>query len=394
MRINQFLKNGLESIIAGFSFKDRADIYLNTYFKKSRLGKRDRLWMRDRFYFYVRHKLLFDELEKDGLSLTESIAMVFDNEPDAALSGVLNRLKSGDEYDFLFNRSFPAFLADRIMEMYGAEAFEWFNSQAGTGIRTNFIKISREKLVAELLKENVEAVMTQISNAGILVGTNSSNLKESELFKKGFFEFQDESSQIASLLINRKSVKMLDLCAGGGGKTLAAGSFFKGLEITASDIRAHALEELKVRSERAGIRVSTKKPSQGELFDTVLADVPCSGSGVLRRNPADRWSIDEKMVGELNLIQYEIFEKAKDFVRPGGEIIYLTCSFLEEENEQIVQKFINENRSFSLVPVQERLSENLPELSDNGTITKGGFLRISPGFQRDIMFGAILKRKN
>lgn len=394
MRINQFLKNGLDGIISGFSFKDRADLHLNTVFKKNRFGKRDRLWMRDRFYFYIRHKLLFDKLREMGMPLAESIAMMFDNEPGIELSEILLKLKKSGEYDILFNRSFTAFLAERIIKMYGPEAFEWFNSKADTVIRTNFAKISREKLVAELLKENVDSVPAQISSAGIIVRSNSSNLKESELFKKGLFEFQDESSQLASLLIGRDSVTMLDICAGGGGKTLAAGSFFKGLEITASDIRAHALEELKVRSERAGIRVSTKKPSQGELFDTVLADVPCSGSGVLRRNPADRWSIDEKMVGELNLIQYEIFEKAKDFIRPGGEIIYLTCSFLEEENEQIVQKFINENRSFSLVPVQERLSENLPELSDNGTITKGGFLRISPGFQRDIMFGAILKRKN
>lgn len=392
MRINQFLKNGLEGIIAGFSFKDRADIHLNAVFKKNRFGKRDRLWMRDRFYFYIRHKLLFDKLQKMGMPLAESIAMVFDNEPGIELSEILLKLKKSGEYDILFNRSFPAFLAERIVKMYGPEAFEWFNSKADTVIRTNFVKISREKLVAELSKEDVDAVTTQISPAGIVIKSNSSNLKESELFKKGLFEFQDESSQLASMLISRKSRKMLDLCAGGGGKTLAAGSFFKGLEITASDIRAHALEELKIRSERAGIMVSTKKPSQGELFDTVLADVPCSGSGVLRRNPADRWNIDEKMINELNLIQSDILEKAKESVHAGGEIIYLTCSFLEEENEHIIHKFINNNSDFHIVSALERLTENIPGLADAGSIVSGNYFRVSPGNERDIMFGAILRK--
>jgi 16S rRNA (cytosine967-C5)-methyltransferase len=394
MRINQFLKNGLEGIIAGFSFKDRADLYLNAVFKKNRFGKRDRLWMRDRFYFYIRHKLLFDKLKELGRPLAESIAMMFDNEPDNELSEVLLKLKDSGEYEVIFNRSFPPFLADRIKELYGTEAFEWFNSKAETVIRTNFIKISREKLITELLKENVEAVPSQISTAGIMVGQNSSNLKESELFKKGLFEFQDESSQLSSMLINAKSGRMLDFCAGGGGKTLAAGSFFKGIRITVSDVRVHMLEEIGSRCERAGMKVSVKKPFPGDFFDTVLTDVPCSGSGVLRRNPADRWNIDKKMISELNLIQSDILEKAKEFVPAGGELIYVTCSFLEEENEQIVSKFLSRNSDFQIVPALERLKENIPDLSDAESITKGNYFRISPGHQRDIMFGVILKRNN
>ena len=295
MRFNQFLGNILAAALERQNSGDKYDILLNEIFKAKRLGKRDRIWVSDRFFFYLRHKLFFDEISENSESLARNIAMVFENEPDEILVQKIEVLKKNGTYDKLFNESFPEFLSNKIRSLYGCNAFSWFNSKAKTVLRTNLGKISRDELSEMLRNEGFENSFTSLSPAGIILEPTNMSLKNSPLFEKGFFEFQDESSQLASLLVNKNSRTLLEPCAGGGGKSLAISSFFSGIKVTASDTRTHLFKEIKERAERAGTKIETA-PFQdiSDTFDTVFIDSPCSGSGVIRRNPGDRWNINEK----------------------------------------------------------------------------------------------------
>ena len=290
MRYNRFLESHLLNILNNFDAgKDKADIFLKKYFKGTNLGKRDRTWIRDRFFFYMRHRLLFDRIMEMRTDLCVVIAMLYENEPDEELNKLIDEIKKKGEFDILFDHSFPIFLKNKIKEMYGDKYYKWFNSQSEIVLRTNFRKIEKETLMSKLSEDGYSVFPTEISPAGIIVENSSSNLKNSPLFQNGLFEFQDESSQLATLLINRTFNTFFDACAGSGGKSLAAATFFPHIQITISDIREHLFKEIRSRSKRSGTVIDTIKYQETEdkLFDTVFIDAPCSGSGVLRRNPCD-----------------------------------------------------------------------------------------------------------
>ena len=395
MRFNQFLGNILAAALEKESCGDKYDILLNDIFKAKRLGKRDRIWVADRFFFYLRHKLFFDEVSENTESLAKNIAMVFENEPDEILAQKIENLKKRGVFEKLFNESFPEFLSNKIRSLYDSDAFLWFNSKAKTVLRTNLRKISREELSEMLRSEGFENSPAPLSPAGIILEPTNKSLKNIELFENGFFEFQDESSQLASLLVNKNSKTLLEPCAGGGGKSLSISSFFKDIKVTASDSRTHLFKEIKERADRAGTKIEASAFSDiSGGFDTVFIDSPCSGSGVIRRNPGDRWNISEKMLSDLNKLQSELIRKFAAKVKKGGELIYITCSFLECENEKIVQDFLNENRGFSLISAETRLSENIKNPAGFSEITNGLFFRTKPFSERDLMFGAVMKRNS
>ena len=323
MRFNRFLGKMLETALEKEACGDKCDVMLNEIFKAERLGKRDRIWVSDRFFFYLRHKLFFDEVSENTEALAGNIAMVFEDEPDGKLTEKIGILKENGTFNKLFNESFSEFLVNKINTLYGKDAFLWFNSKAKTVLRTNLAKISRAELSGMLENEGFENFATQISPAGIILEPTNRSLKNSELFENGFFEFQDESSQLASLLVNKNSGNLLEPCAGGGGKSLAITSFFKNIRVTASDSRTYLFKEIKERAGRAGTKIKTACFNDiSDKFDTVFIDAPCSGSGVLRRNPGDRWKIDEKSVSELNNLQKELIQKFSEKVKTGQ---YLSC---------------------------------------------------------------------
>jgi 16S rRNA (cytosine967-C5)-methyltransferase len=271
--------------------------------------------------------------------------------------------------------------------------FKWLNVKPETTIRVNLQKITRVDLKKELETLGFETYETELSPAGLIFSDNVPNMTQSELYKKGFFEFQDEASQLSTLLVKNTCKTFYEPCAGAGGKSLAVQSFFPKTKITNSDIRTNLFKEIQSRGDRAGakIEIINLEKSLKRSFNTVFVDSPCSGSGVLRRNPGDRWTISEKLIRKLNETQKEILVASSKRVRDGGELIYITCSFLKEENEAIVENFLENNPKFELVSASERFLENIGD-KDLTSIVDGMFFKTAPLFSRDIMFGAILKK--
>lgn len=221
------------------------------------------------------------------------------------------------------------------------------NSQAAVVLRTNTLRNSREQLQKLLLEEGI---VTNFKGADALLVSQRKSLFTTKAFKAGLFELQDYSSQlVAPFLQAEPGMRVVDACAGGGGKTLhlAALMHNKG-QIIAMDTEAWKLDELKHRAKRAGVGIVDARPITSTKVikrlagtaDRVLLDAPCSGLGVLRRNPDAKWKLDAAFLDRVRNIQTEILQSYSRMVKPGGIMVYATCSILPSENERQVELFL------------------------------------------------------
>ena len=258
--------------------------------------------------------------------------------------------------------SFPPWFATRIGVEYGMDALEpiftSLNGEAPISLRANTLLTTREDVEKELLREGYETMPSVIAPDALVIAKRI-NVFGLESFRRGLFEVQDEGSQRVAPFANirKTSIKVLDACAGAGGKTLHFASLMKNHgEIYASDADFRKLEALKERSRRSGaqnIRIvfpDQKEKILGtdktEWFDLVLLDVPCTGTGTLRRNPGIKWLLAEQMLAELIQKQQIILEENARFVKPGGTLLYATCSLLKEEGEDQMKWFTNNHPEF------------------------------------------------
>ena len=228
-------------------------------------------------------------------------------------------------------------------------------------LRVNPLKATREAILAELKKLNLKAEPCPLSPFGIRIALRP-NLSALPMLKEGLVEIQDEGSQMVALAVDAKpGMRVVDFCAGAGGKTLAIAAQMnnKG-RITACDVLAKRLERSTERFRRAGLHnIETKalkderdpwvKKHKGD-FDRVLVDAPCSGVGAWRRNPDARWRSLGPGLEALVPLQASILESAGRLVKAGGRLIYATCSLLPEENERQVEKFLAAHEDFKMVP--------------------------------------------
>lgn len=245
-----------------------------------------------------------------------------------------------------FPKSFFQMLSTQYGENKALEICALCNEQAPITVRINPSKTTREDLLNKWRSE-FSVKSTSISKWGI-VFEKRINFYELPEFKNGLFEVQDEASQlIADLIEVKEGERVLDFCAGAGGKTLAFAHKMnhKG-QIYLHDIRAFALAEAKKRLRRAGIQnaqtllsTSSEKKQLKNKMDWVLVDAPCSGSGTIRRNPDLKWKFDPSNLPGLINDQRKIFGEAIEYLSPKGRIVYATCSILHEENEQQLQYF-------------------------------------------------------
>lgn len=267
--------------------------------------------------------------------------------------------------DWLFERG-----ERELGESLWMETLIKLNEPALVYLRTNTLKTKVSDLIERLKAEGIEAHRAQASTSNrdldptqqaleALVLAERKNVFATQAFKEGLFEVQDLSSQhVAPFLNISPGMRVIDACAGAGGKTLHLASLLKNKgKIIALDIHEWKLKELRTRASRNGIDVIETKLIEGQktikrlaaTADRLLLDVPCSGVGVLRRNPDSKWKLQPAEFERLAQLQKEILSSYSRMVKPGGKLVYSTCSIFPSENEQQVRHFLEGNKEFSLV---------------------------------------------
>jgi 16S rRNA (cytosine967-C5)-methyltransferase len=241
--------------------------------------------------------------------------------------------------------SLPDFLEELLLRDLGPEAEPFAQASCVPGpicLRANALRTTREDLAGRLRDEGVDTVPTTRARHGLVVTTPRPNLLSLDSLREGLFEVQDEGSQlVAESTRARPGETVLDFCAGAGGKTLALAAMMRNQgHLVACDPDAGRLGRLAARARRAGASVEIPDRPPGHLqADAVLVDAPCSELGVLRRGPDVRFRIHEEELRALPGLQREILEAALPFVRPGGRIVYATCTIRSEENDEVAWAF-------------------------------------------------------
>lgn len=307
--------------------------------------------------------------------------------------------KNEAEYIAAFH-SHPLWLVKKWIKIFGPQQTlslcKANNELPPLTLRINTLKISRDEMKEKLIGAGFDSEETRFSPDGLVLNTSANPIQKTDFFKTGLLRIQDEAAQLIAYLVNRESsLSILDACAGAGGKAthLAAMMKNKG-SIVAVDRSPERIVELKQEAIRLGIDIieaqkvdlSVELPdSFKENFDCVLVDAPCSGLGTLRRNPEIKWRTHEKDVRAFATAQKVILQNASAAVKKGGRLIYCTCSLLPEENENIVDDFIKQNKIFYMCPPPESINRKL--------IDHRGFFHSYPHHHNmDGFFGAIIKR--
>jgi len=313
------------------------DRLMSNYFRANRaIGSKDRKAISRVLYTLFRHKGIIDAQIEPPYTWEKRVECA-QNLPTL----------SQEEMDKLPEHvqvSFPKNLFDLIKKSYPKKVTEIctiLNERAPFCIRTNTLKTDRDKLIQDL--DNLHTHKGELNSEAIYIST-SINIFTLPLFKEGHFEVQDEGSQyVASQIDIHPGQLVLDFCAGSGGKSLAiAPKMQRKGQLFLHDVRKRAFIEAKKRLHRAGIQnaqLIQNLDTFKQRVDVLILDVPCSGTGTLRRNPDLKWKFTEQTLSELITKQREIFAKALPFAKKGARIYYITCSLLQEENEEQIDYF-------------------------------------------------------
>ena len=298
----------------------------------------------------------------------------------------------------------PDWLYERLVAEQGEAEAEALGlackEPAALDLRINLLKTTRDEVLAELRAAGIEGVATPYSPFGIRLKSKPA-LTKNTLFIAGKIEVQDEGSQLLSILVGPKRGEMVaDFCAGAGGKTLALGALMRSTgRLYAFDVSESRLKKFSPRLKRSGlsnvhaVRIANEndlkiKRLSGKM-DRVLVDAPCSGLGTLRRNPEIKWRQLPEHIAELSIKQGNILAGAARMVKPGGRLVYATCSVLAAENEEIVRAFLLRHSEFKLVRADETLKQAGIEIPDSG----GEFLVLRPHRHgTDGFFAAVMQR--
>jgi 16S rRNA (cytosine967-C5)-methyltransferase len=296
--------------------------------------------------------------------------------------------------------SHPEWLVNRWVARFGAEQTEMLlkrnNLPAPLFIRTNTLRTTREELKRSLAADHVEARETDCSPIGLRI-TSSPGLHTLTAYKLGWFMVQDQAAQLIGLLLNPKPGEIvLDACAAPGGKATHAAEIMKNEgTVIALESDAARIGRIIENSERLGLTIIRTVQEDATSFhrgsfDKILIDAPCSGLGVLRRHPDGRWSKSEETIPEKQAIQMKILKNCSALLKPGGALVYATCTTEPEENEGVVTDFLSEAGDLF------RTDDPLPYLPQQAArlVDKRGFFHTYPHApEMDGFFGARLVRK-
>ena len=295
--------------------------------------------------------------------------------------------------------SHPRWLVERWYGRFGFEATDaWLhfnNAPAPLTLRANRLRTTPAELADRLAQERVRVTAGRFAPDALIV-QEGHPLRTAAAADAGLFVVQDEASQLVALAADaRPRTRVLDACAAPGNKTLALASAMNGLGLlVASDVRDRRMDLLRRTVETAGagivrlVQADLMKPLPfSRAFDTVLVDAPCSGLGILRRDPDIRWRRGEEDLAPLAAAQRLMLRHAAEVVAPGGRLIYATCSSEPEENEDVAAAFLDASQAFA--PADLRLAALLP----GAVIDASGHLRTSPHLHGlDAFFGAVFVR--
>ncbi|PHS08396.1 MAG: RNA methyltransferase [Kordia sp.] len=344
--------------------------------RDKRWGSRDRKFVAETIYDIIRWKRLYAEIAEVSEPFTRpNLWRLFSvwcvlrgiELPDwSQIEPTPSRRIKGRFDELSQIRKFKESIPDWIDEIGEKELGEkvWtkeiasLNIQAEVILRTNTLKTTREALQVKLLEDGIETVLLPKHPDAIKL-VERANVFRTEAFKLGWFEVQDASSQLVAAYLDVKpGMKVIDTCAGAGGKTLHLAALMQNKgQLIAMDIYESKLRKLKVRAKRGGVHnvdlkaIESTKPIKKlhDKADRVLIDAPCSGLGVLRRNPDSKWKLQPEFLENIKKTQQEILCSYSKMVKPGGKLVYATCSVLPSENQDQVKQFLATNEEFTFV---------------------------------------------
>ena len=358
-----------------FQEKKYADKVIERLLKAHRKwGSQDRQTVSEIFYNIIRWKKRLEYYMGEGVKPNNIYKLIlayllwskthykkFEEFDGIKVADILTKLKKGTVPTKAIEYSIPDWLAETLEKELGKN---WeremlaLNEQAPTVLRTNSLKTTPRELIADLNDENVEAFTIKNYPDAVQLAEKK-NVFLTSAFKDGLFEVQDASSQkIGELLDVKEGMRVVDACAGAGGKTLHLAALMKNKgQIIALDIYEWKLAELKRRAKRAGAHnIETRLISDNKVIkrlhekaDRLLIDAPCSGLGVLKRNPDSKWKIDQEFIDRIKVEQQQILQDYSKILKKGGQMIYATCSILPSENNEQVKRFLETNPDFSLI---------------------------------------------
>jgi 16S rRNA (cytosine967-C5)-methyltransferase len=358
----------IDSLNAIFNEGEYADKVVARALKKDkRWGSADRKFVAETIYEIVRWKRLYAEIaevrepfDRDNLWRMFASWAVLRGYPIpdwTQLQGTPVRKIKGRFDELSKNRAIKESIPDWMDELGVKELGEaiWNkeikaqNEQAKVILRVNTLKVSPDKLRARLMDANIETEYIK-NQPQALVLKERANVFLTQEFKDGLFEVQDASSQLVAPLLDVKpGMRVVDTCAGAGGKTLHLASIMENKgQLIALDLYESKLNQLKLRARRNGVHnIETRVIENSktikklhEKADRVLIDAPCSGLGVLKRNPDSKWKLQPEFIENIKKIQAEVLENYSRIVKPGGKLVYATCSVLPSENQEQIAKFL------------------------------------------------------
>ena len=335
--------------------------------KDKRWGSSDRKFVAETIYEIVRWKRLYSEIaevkepfDRDNLWRIFAVWAVLRGYPIPdwrQLDGTPERKIKGrfDELSKIrtIKESIPDWMDEigvkELGEKVWSKEISAQNQPAKVILRVNTLKTTKEKLKAILMDLNIETEYLK-DQPDALVLKERANVFLTDAFKQGFFEVQDANSQLVAAFLDVKpGMRVVDTCAGAGGKTLHIASLMENKgQLIAMDLYESKLKQLKLRAKRNSafnieyrIIDSTKVIKKlHEKADRVLIDAPCSGLGVLKRNPDAKWKLQPEFIDNIRKVQAEVLENYSKIVKPGGKLVYATCSILPSENQEQVKRFL------------------------------------------------------
>lgn len=365
----QALVQALQQIFLENKYTDK--VLERTFKQNPQFGSRDRRFIAENVYDIVRYYRLLSEMTQTPKNFWQisgtwlavqgvDISYIQDYkniDPKQVL-----KAKEHFKENKAVSEAYPDWLISYAEKELGKEMWwkeaEAMNMPAQVVLRVNELKTTKERLKEELLNEEIETEEIEDFSSGLILRKRQ-NLFNTKAFKNGLFEIQDAGSQtIGEFLQVEPGMQVIDACSGGGGKALHLAAIMKNKgRVIAMDVEEWKLNQLKIRAKRAGaFNIETRLIEDSKTIkrlenkaDRLLLDVPCSGLGVIKRNPDAKWKLSEEFIETTKTLQQKLLREYSTMLKPGGYMVYSTCSILPSENREQVDLFLKEHSGFEFV---------------------------------------------